>query len=56
MEAYRSYYPEAYRAIAAAIPDSRLAILPGDHFVARRNWQTFNPLVLDFLLDGAQTP
>ena len=21
-----------------------------------RNWQTFNPLVLDFLLDGAQTP
>ncbi len=44
------------RAIAAAIPDSRLAILPGDHFVARRNWQTFNPLVLDFLLDGAQTP
>ena len=44
------------RAIAAAIPDSRLAILPGDHFVARRNWQTFTPLVLDFLLDGAQTP
>ena len=44
------------RAIAAAIPDSRLAILPGDHFVARRNWPTFNPLVLDFLLDGAQTP
>ena len=44
------------RAIAAAIPDSRLAILPGDHFVARRNWQTFNPLVLDFLLDGAQIP
>ena len=44
------------RAIAAATPDSRLAILPGDHFVARRNWQTFNPLVLDFLLDGAQTP
>ena len=39
-----------------AIADSRLAILPGDHFVARRNWQTFNPLVLDFLLDGAQIP
>lgn len=37
------------RAIAAAIPGSRLAILPGDHFVARRNWQAFNPLVLEFL-------
>ena len=37
------------RAIAAAIPDSRLAILPGDHFVARDNWKEFNPLVLDFL-------
>lgn len=40
------------RAIAAAIPGSRLAILPGDHFVARRNWQAFNPLVLDFLGEG----
>lgn len=37
------------RAIAAAIPGSRLAILPGDHFVARRNADAFNPLVLDFL-------
>lgn len=37
------------RAIAAAIPDSRLAILPGDHFVARRNYQAFNSLVLEFL-------
>ena len=41
--------------IAGAIPNSRLAILPGDHFVARRNWQAFNPLVLDFLEDGATT-
>ena len=41
------------RAIAAAIPDSRLAILPGDHFVARRNWKDFNPLVLAFLADGS---
>lgn len=31
------------RAIAAAIPDSRLAILPGDHFVARRNWRPSIP-------------
>ena len=37
------------RAIAAALPDSRLAILPGDHFVARRNWAAFNAAVLEFL-------
>ncbi len=37
------------QAIAAAIPHSQLAILPGDHFVARRNWQDFNRVVLDFL-------
>lgn len=37
------------RLIARSIPNSRLAILPGDHFVARRNWQTFNPVVLKFL-------
>lgn len=37
------------RLIARSIPNSRLAILPGDHFVARRNWQTFNPLILKFL-------
>ena len=42
------------RAIAAAIPGSRLAILPGDHFVARRNWQAFNPLVLEFLAGPAE--
>lgn len=39
------------RAIAAAIPNSRLAILPGDHFVARGNWQAFNPAILEFLLE-----
>ncbi|MEY8402020.1 alpha/beta hydrolase [Oscillospiraceae bacterium 44-34] len=37
------------RLIAKSIPDSQLAILPGDHFVARQNWQAFNPVVLDFL-------
>lgn len=37
------------RLIARSIPNSQLAILPGDHFVARRNWQAFNPLVLNFL-------
>lgn len=37
------------RLIARSIPNSRLAILPGDHFVARRNWRAFNPVVLEFL-------
>lgn len=35
--------------IARSIPNSQLAILPGDHFVARWNWQAFNPVVLEFL-------
>ena len=37
------------RAIAAALSNSKLVILPGDHFVARRNWEAFNPAVLEFL-------
>ena len=37
------------RAIAAPIPNGKLVFLPGDHFVARRNPQAFNTLVLDFL-------
>ncbi len=37
------------RLIAKSIPGSQLVILPGDHFVARRNWQEFNPVVLNFL-------
>lgn len=37
------------RLIARSIPNSQLAILPGDHFVARWNWQAFDPLVLNFL-------
>lgn len=39
------------QSIAANIPNSRLVILPGDHFIARRNWQGFNDTVLEFLLD-----
>ena len=39
------------RLIAKSIPGSQLVILPGDHFVARRNWQEFNPVVLDFLYE-----
>ena len=37
------------RAIAAALPDGTLAILPGDHFVAAKNPEVFNRTVLDFL-------
>ena len=37
------------RLIAKSIPGSELAILPGDHFVARRNWEAFNPVILEFL-------
>lgn len=37
------------RRIAQSIPNSKLVILPGGHFVARRNWQAFNPVVLKFL-------
>lgn len=39
------------RLIARSIPNSRLAILPGSHFVARQNWQAFNPVVLEFLAE-----
>ena len=37
------------RLIAASLPNSKLVILPGDHFVARRNWEQFNPVVLELL-------
>ena len=39
------------RLIAKSIPGSQLVILPGDHFVARRNWQAFNPVILEFLAE-----
>lgn len=39
------------RRIARSVPNSRLAILPGSHFVARQNWQAFNPVVLEFLAE-----
>ena len=37
------------RAIHRAIAGSRLAILPGDHFVAHGNPEAFNAAVLEFL-------
>ena len=38
--------------IAESLPDSRLVILPGDHFVARRSTQVYNEVVLEFLLEA----
>ncbi len=38
------------RLIFESLPDARLAILPGDHFVARGNPDAFNRVVEDFLL------
>ena len=38
--------------IAESFPNSRLEILPGDHFVARRNTEQYNKVVLNFLLEG----
>jgi len=40
---------EHTRAIARALPNGRLKILPGDHFVARKNSPAFNEAVLEFL-------
>lgn len=40
------------RTIAAALPNAKLIILPGDHFIARRNWEQFNSAVLEFLQES----
>lgn len=37
------------RLIAAHIPDARLKIIPGDHFIANRQPEAFNEAVLSFL-------
>ena len=37
------------RAIARALPDARLVLLPGDHFIANKNPEEFNRAVADFL-------
>ena len=37
------------RLIADSIPNARLILLPGDHFVANKNPEAFNRAVLDFL-------
>ena len=38
------------RLIAQSIPDAKLVLLPGDHFIARKQWDRFNQVVLNFLL------
>ena len=38
------------RLIAKSIPGAELAIIPGDHFVANRNPEAFNDVVLHFLM------
>ena len=42
--------------IADSIPDSRLSIIKGDHFIANKNPDEFNRVVLDFLNDRCLTP
>ena len=43
---------EHTRLIAASIPNSVLKIIEGDHFIAAKKWEVFNPTVLDFLRAG----
>ena len=53
----RDMIKEAHsRSISASIPTSRLAILPGNHFLARENWEAFNALVLEFLDKDGRKP
>lgn len=40
------------RLIQRSIPDSKLCILPGDHFIASKNYEAFNRVVADFLDSG----
>lgn len=40
------------RLICESIPDAKLALIPGDHFVAAKNPEAFNRAVADFLEDS----
>ena len=42
------------RLIADSLPDARLVLLPGDHFIANKQPEAFNQAVLDFLRGGLQ--
>ena len=39
------------KVIARSIPDSKLSILEGDHFIAAKNWEAFNRSVDTFLTE-----
>ena len=42
------------RMIAGALPDSRLVLIPGDHFIAARNPEAFNQAVEAFLNENKE--
>lgn len=42
------------RLIADSLPDARLVLLPGDHFITNKQPEAFNQAVLDFLRGGLQ--
>ena len=42
------------RMIAGALPDSRLVLIPGDHFIAARNPEAFNQAVEVFLNENKE--
>ncbi|WP_411337250.1 alpha/beta fold hydrolase [Ruminococcus gauvreauii] len=41
---------EHTRLIYESLPNAKIAVIPGDHFIANKNPETFNRLVGDFLL------
>ena len=42
------------RLIAKSITNAKLAIIPGNHFIANKNPDTFNETVLRFLLNDSK--
>jgi pimeloyl-ACP methyl ester carboxylesterase len=46
----RGTAPFNIRLIAQSIPGAQLSIIPGNHFIANKNPETFNQAVLEFLL------
>ncbi len=43
---------EHTRMIAAGIPDSKLVFIKGNHFIANKNAEEFNRVVLEFMLEA----
>ncbi len=42
--------------IAQSIPNAKLSVIPGDHFIANKNPEAFNKIVEDFLYFLCQNP